>query len=143
MDTSDLLSLAALVISIVSSVLTYRLSTITYRSDLRPVLVFVFNDNASHWHLKNVGKGPALNITIAKRKEKGEWYGQTRVFPISDGDELSLSFWGPVDAPEAGVVYEDFRGNEYTSIVKADLSKTYEGRKLPEWEEDQINRWWR
>lgn len=137
---SDWISIFALAFSIVSFILVFRSNTISRKSALRPVLVFVAD---SSWHLQNIGKGPALNITVAKRKDSGVWYDPVRVPPMSENGDLELIWWGLNDANEVGVTYEDFQGNVYTSTCKNDLSQTFGDRRLPVWKEEEVQRHWR
>ncbi len=142
MGPSVWIAILALVFSVVSFVISYRLSVVSERSGLRPVVVFVYKEGAG-WFLRNIGKGPALNILIAKRSETGEWYAPVRVPPLPEEESFDLAWWGPADALEAGATYQDFRGHTYSSTCRHDLSKVYEERLLPDWSEEQIQRHWR
>ena len=63
-DWKQYVSVAALVVSVTSFGLTYRLSTQTATTSVQPVLVFEYSGDIG-WSVRNVGNGPALNVLLA------------------------------------------------------------------------------
>jgi hypothetical protein len=144
MKLTDLLSIVAIVISTISFLLSFWLNIKSARSDIRPVLAFVYNGE-SGWHLRNVGSGPALNVTVAQKNVKNrEWFNPVRVPPLEEESRFHLKWLGHVNDTGLGVVYEDFQGRTYSSTCGNDLSCVFRGRgEIPKWEEQEIGRHWR
>jgi hypothetical protein len=91
------LASAALVISLITFVLSYRAATATERRSRLPVLVFVYDGN--RWLLRNVGNGPALGILVAQKHMKGSqagnWYNPVRVPPSHATRSSPSPGWTP------------------------------------------------
>ncbi len=144
MDLTGWLALLAIVISVISFLVSFRLNSRSAKADIRPVLAFVFNDT-SGWHLSNIGSGPGMNVTVApKDLEKGEWYNPVRIPPLGEGSSFPVAWLGFLAKSGLGVTYEDFQGRTYSSVCVADLSRVYSGRgEIPKWDEEKIGRhWW-
>jgi hypothetical protein len=88
------LAVAALALSLVSFVLTYRAGHAEDRRSRIPVLVFIYDDARGGWALRNVGNGPALNVLVAQKHVKGDrcgqWYRPVRVPPIARDQEVPV-----------------------------------------------------
>ena len=143
MELADLLPIAAVVISVISFLLSFRLNMRSARSDIRLVLAFVYNGE-SGWHLRNIGSGPALNVTVAQKNvENKEWFNPVRVPPLEEESRFLLKWLGHVNNTGLGVVYEDFQGRTYSSTCGDDLSRIFRGRgEIPKWEEHKIGKYW-
>ncbi|HZC99842.1 MAG TPA: hypothetical protein VFA46_06520 [Actinomycetes bacterium] len=146
------LAVAALVISLITFVLSYRATTAAERRSRLPVLVFVYDGNRG-WLLRNVGNGPALNIIVAQKhtrgSQAGDWYNPVRVPPIAREAEFPLSWLDPASDFGLGAVYQDFLsadvkggGRVFTVTCGNDLNAVTPGRLLPSWAEREIWRHW-
>ena len=144
MELSDWMSIAAVVISVTSFSLSFWANLRSARSDIRPVLAFVYHGK-SGWHLRNIGSGPALNVTVAQKNvESKEWFNPVRVPPLEEASRFHLAWLGHVNHTGLGVVYEDFQGRTYSSTCGNDLSRIFRGRgEIPKWEEQRIGSHWR
>lgn len=136
-----IIAIAALVISIIATFASIYFSRVSLKTDVLPVLVFVW-DQGQGWRLRNVGNGPALNVVVASKcRTSPGWEHPTRLYPLSEGEEVRLAYVGP-DADWLGVAYSDAHNRYYTSICDEDLSVVHSGRKLPKWKKTEIRRIW-
>lgn len=134
-------------ISVVISVVALVLSATTFGVNLwvghraavrarKPVLVFVDDPGAGCWTLQNIGNGPALNVIVAQRQD-GEWFNPVRARPLAKDQVLALGWLGRVNGTGLGAGYTDAEGQLYTSTVGGEVLRTYEGRRLPDWEAEE------
>jgi len=141
MELGTWISLVALLIAGLSLAISFwnnRKSAITGR---KPVLTFVYDDETG-WSLRNIGNGPALNVIVAQKEVGGQWFNPVRVPPLSKDGAFVCRWLGHVNTTGLGVTYTDFEGRAYSSVTGNDLSRTFEGRKLPDWEESEIGSHW-
>lgn len=83
-----------------------------------------------------------MNVVISHQSHEGtEWLEPTRLYPLSDGDEVSIT-WVGHNPDKLGVSYSDAHNREYTSITDEDLTEIFAGRELPVWKESDILRVW-
>jgi hypothetical protein len=122
-----LISILAIVVAI-ASFWHSRLATI---ASIRPVLVFLY-DKKKGWHVRNVGGGPALNVTIAIKPPKS-WSKPFKIPPIDSGDYFKLSRVPHHKVHELGSTYRDFQGRVYSSLYICKMGHTIlrRGSKLP------------
>jgi hypothetical protein len=139
---------AALAISLVSVTLALASFVVNlvvgHRAAVRarkPVLVFVDDPEAECWVLRNVGNGPALNVVVAQRAAP-RWFNPVRVPPLGRETSFPLTWLGRVNVSGLGATYGDFEGRRYTSTLGAEVSRAYEGERLPRWREQEIRRYW-
>ena|SRR5262245_38988716 len=141
MDLKTWLSIAALIVSVMSLAISFwntRKSAIT---GIKPILIFVY-DGEKGWQIQNIGNGPALNIIVAQKRVGAEWFNPVRIPPISKGSEFHLNWLGHVNDTGLGATYTDFQDRSYSSTCSNDLSRIFEGHKLPQWEEGEIGQHW-
>jgi hypothetical protein len=140
-DIKDLLAGIAIIVSC----LTFGLSFwFTWRSGVsakRPVLVFVY-DASTGWILRNIGLGPALNVTIAQKRVQGEGFNPVRVPPLAKDKECILRWLGHVNTTGLGATYTDYENRAYTSTCGDDLSRTFRGVQFGPWPEQGIGKHW-
>lgn len=136
-----MLAAVAVVLSVVTFGLTQRLASAADRRSRIPVLVFVYN-SSGYWLLKNVGNGPALNITLAMKANYNDedWQGRTRIPPIARDAAFRLSWLEDRDYAILTASYEDFlaadnmrRSRAYTVSMMHDLNRIVPRRELPRW----------
>jgi hypothetical protein len=130
------ISVAISVVALVLSATTFGVNLwIGHRAEVRarkPVLGFVDDPGAGCWTLKNIGNGPALNVIVAQRTD-GEWFDPVRCPPLAKDEVLALQWLGRVDDTGLGAEYADAEGRIYTSTVGGEVLRSYEGRRLPDW----------
>jgi hypothetical protein len=131
---------AIAILAFIVSAISYWLSLKTSISDIRPVLVFVY-DGRKGWMLKNIGKGPALNIIVAQKKHE-TWFNPVRIPPLSPDSEFFLQWLGHVNDTGLGANYNDFNDKQYSSTCGNDLSQVYDKPTLQTWSENEIGRHW-
>jgi hypothetical protein len=136
-----LISAAAFILSIVATISSIYFSRVGLRTTVLPSLVFVY-DSEKAWSLRNVGNGPALNITVAHTLHgSSDWLQPTRLYPLSEGEDVSLR-WVGYYPDKLGVVYSDAHNRQYTSVCDEDLTEILSGRALPSWKPHEIRRVW-
>lgn len=107
----------------------------------KPVLVFVDVPEQGTWVLQNVGNGPALNVLVAQRQE-GQWFNPVIVPPLSAESSYPLRWLGRINTSGLGATYADFEDRRYTSTLGGERSHTYDGNRLPKWNDGEIRRHW-
>lgn len=120
----------AVVISLVSLLFSVIAFARTQRASVRPVLVFAL-DSDQVWKLKNVGRGPAMNVLVGEQTQDGVWTQVIRCNPIAVGDATSLP-WLEY-AWELAATYRDVDGREYTSRCRDHLTDTKTRNEFPDW----------
>lgn len=137
MSFSDKLSIFALVVSTVSFLISYWHSRATFIPDIKPILVIAYDYG---WTLRNIGRGPAMNIIIAVKNHDGKWIDPRRVPALASEAGLRLPFLGGTFPLAAiGVSYTDFKNREYTSLYEKDhLTRILDGNPFPAWKEDDV-----
>jgi hypothetical protein len=141
MDWKQYTSVAALVVSVVSFSLTYRLSTQTATTSIRPALVFEYNGDTG-WSLRNVGNGPALNVVVAEQTNTSVWEYPVRVPPLSKDGKLQLTWIAHRNVRTLGTTYVDLDNRSYSSACTNDLSTTQKGNILGNWPDVEVSRHW-
>jgi hypothetical protein len=141
MELRDWLPIGAFAVSVMSLTISYLSSRKTSITGIKPVLVFVY-DEEKGWILQNIGNGPAMNIIVAQKRVGGEWFNPVRIPPVSKGTEFILTWLGHVNDTGLGATYTDFQDRTYSSTCGNDLSRTFEGNKLRVWKEQEIGRHW-
>jgi hypothetical protein len=145
------LASAALVISLITFVLSYRAATATERRSRLPVLVFVYDGN--RWLLRNVGNGPALGILVAQKHMKGSqagnWYNPVRVPPLACDAEFPLPWLDATEDYSFGALYRDFlradvgkHSRAFTVTCERDLNLVTPRRVFPKWDESDVRSHW-
>jgi hypothetical protein len=144
--TANLLSAAAIAISLVSFVINFLSSSAADRRGRMPVLVLKRlpsdEKGISHVLLTNVGTGPALNIIFGlaeeaenagpkqlRRRVRGRWFSPLHLFPIPPGGELDVAH--PETSNVMGATYKDALGSRYTVKASQYGTRIHEGRHLP------------
>ena len=124
--------ISSLIAIIFSAYMFFR----TQKTSMIPVLVFV-RVSEKKWQIQNVGKGPAVTVTIADKPD-GKW--RPLFFsPMAAGASLNL------DALETktdfGAVYTDINGDVYSTRFIKHIHIFSEGNLFPEWEEPTHAHW--
>lgn len=135
------LSLAALVVSMVTFALSYRYTRQSAVLARKPVLIFEY-DGGVGWTLRNVGAGPSLNVVVAQKRVGGDWFNPVRVPPLSKEGSLTLRWLSHVNTTGLGATYTDTEQLAYTSICGDDLNSVAEGVLFGPWPEAQMGKHW-
>jgi hypothetical protein len=129
--TEVIISVAALVISLLSLVFTVLYSRRSLRISVAPILIFS-RDQQKGWLLENVGNGPALNVVVYNGDMK-EWEKAVRCYAIANKSNIDLPW--VVHPGQLGATYEDVIGNQFTSYTKDDLTSIKKGKSI-EWKQE-------
>jgi hypothetical protein len=78
---------------------------------------------------------------MAQRKS-GQWFNPVKLPPLGKEGTVPLEWLGRVNDTGLGVTYVDFEGAAYTTTVGEELVRTHDGRRLPEWPEPDVARYW-
>lgn len=137
MSFSDKLAIFALVVSTVSFIISYWHSRATFIAEIRPIVVIVYEMG---WIVRNIGRGPAMNIVVATKDLNGKWADPRRLPPLASEAGLRLPSLGHTfPFSGVGVSYTDFKNRPYTSLYEKDhLTQILDGNSFPAWKEDEI-----
>jgi hypothetical protein len=145
MTVGTVLSVIALVTSVVTFFISRRAADRAEQRGRMPVLAFVY-DESRGWILRNVGRGPALNIIVAQKRPGDGWFAPVRVPPLANDGEMLCPWLGHVNDTGLGATYTDLLGSDdgawYTMTCADDLVQVREGRQLPAWPESAVGRHW-
>ena len=141
MDGSTLIAGIAVGISVVTFAISLWRGQRAEARARKPVLVFVDDPDAGCWVLWNVGNGPALNVLTAQRRD-GQWFDPVKLPPLGRDSTFPLQWLGRVNDTGLGATYFDFEGSAYTTTLGDEVTKTYDGQRLPTWPDMEIARYW-
>jgi hypothetical protein len=102
-----------------------------YQSQFRPVLVFE-NPGQKPWRIRNVGKGPAINVTAGGGSRSKEWDSDRVLLfaALAPGETIPMEWVNRSGALFA--VYSDVGGREYTSECSGNRNRMFDGNRYPE-----------
>lgn len=146
MDERTIISLAALMLSTVSFIVTFARWRRDRLERSRPVLIFEY-DHSDGWAVRNLGNGPAMNVTFALKEKgiesnEGNWIDYRRLPPIASGGAFKLTWTEHDNAHGFGATYEDILeirftttcGNDINKISRGHITAIASGRGLAHWE---------
>jgi hypothetical protein len=136
-----IISAISVSIALFSFVLNLRLNQRAAIRARKPVLVFVDEPSEGCWVIRNVGNGPALNVLVAQRAD-GRWFNPVFIPPFGKDGQFPLKWLGRVNVTGLGATYSDFEDRRYTSTLGGERSHTYDGARLPSWDDGEIRRYW-
>jgi len=119
----------------------YGLAVTSGRIKRKPILVFSYETGAG-WFLSNVGKGPALNITVALKGATGVWKHFVRIAALPEGSKFHLTWLGKLDVSKLGTVYEDSERAYYSTISKDDKNGFFRGSRIYVPKDVVVMRYW-
>jgi hypothetical protein len=128
--SSALIATFAFILATTTYLLNHR-NAITAR---QPVLVFEF-DQTEGWKIRNVGKGPALNVIVSIRGKNTLWKYPVTTPSLKDGNEFGLHWLGKLNTWMLGATYSDFDGKTYTTIGQHDANLLRTGHVQSEYTE--------
>lgn len=144
LTVSDAIAGLALVFSITSFVFLFRLTRQSKKTDIRPVLVFVFAQGEG-WKIQNVGNGPALNVRVWHQYKNQDWSETYQAPPVGQDGAVPVHWLPDPNIDLLRAVYQDFQGNPYCSFCKDDRTGVFDGyvEELPDSDEAAPGRhWW-
>jgi hypothetical protein len=130
-DAGNILALLSAGVAVFSAVIAWK----AVSRSLRPVLVFVRDEQHQVWLVKNVGTGPALDVLVAEKdRDKEGWLRFKRLPPLPKDGEISLP-----SAPSVfGVTYNDAENKPYSTICSGYRNQLQKGRVFEKPDEKQI-----
>ncbi|MBA2782107.1 MAG: hypothetical protein H0T74_04180 [Rubrobacteraceae bacterium] len=139
-NAAIVVSILALVLSVINFVVTLILTIRRDVGTIRPVLVFTYK--AEGWHVENLGNGPALDVIF--HRLAGESVTQNVRLPaLTKGAEFCVHF-ARHDAKQIFVTtYRDADGRPYSSRSQHDLSTSTKGFEVQRvFDSESLDRWW-
>ena len=134
------ISITALVASIAAIAIATIQTSRTQELSHLPVLVIIWDGSKEQWYIRNVGNGPALNITVAQHTEDGTevWYNPVSIPAVAAGDSSELKWLGSGPATfSLGARYSDFldkaEQHQHFTYSRLDRCSIYPPSRLPEW----------
>jgi hypothetical protein len=140
-----LISAIAILVSVVSFLLSYQASQRAERRARMPVLCLFPGDVG--WQIRNVGNGPAINIIIAQGRGSKQgnrlinlgkgvassetWLNPIHLRPMSAGDIQSVPW--KYQTSGIGISYTDSLSFAYTMKMSEVGSRVMEHVQIPEW----------
>ena len=121
----------AVIISIISLIVSIRYSKRNLETSISPTLVFVRYDD--DWKIENIGNGPALNVIIFAGSREN-WLDAKQYYPVPAGVRMDIP---KMSIPRArlGASYEDTHGNKYSSICEHYHTNIFRNDHPEEWKE--------
>jgi hypothetical protein len=101
--------------------------------------VITWDHGIKRWKIRNVGNGPALNITVAQRATRGDgaWYNPVTVPSIESGGSFIIEWLGSNGEFALGARYCDFldyaQESKFFAYTSSDRSEVYLPGDLPPW----------
>ena len=101
------------------------------RSEIRPTIVFASPGRGGAWYMRNVGKGPAINIVAGGGARDAAWEGRSALIAsLSPGEEVEMEWVEIFGALFA--TYSDAFGAEYTSECVGNRNSVSEENRYPD-----------
>lgn len=129
------LQMFTLGLSILAIGVSYYAATRTYRSGLRPFLIFYNSefdpDEETSWTLENAGTGPAINIVVAGDSDTRitETSKAVLIPSIPKGHSTRVGFLSARKTLVA--TYSDVLGKEYTTICSDNRIVMHNSNRFP------------
>jgi len=108
---------------VVSSCVAFFVATVTYKRNVRPVVVFTKR--------RNGGAGPAINVIVGQQNENHAWKSITRYhsLPVNNHAELV----GRIDGRSLAVKYSNLTGKWFSTTCIDSESKLHKTDLFPNW----------
>jgi hypothetical protein len=126
-STTDVIAALALLVSLAAIFLAYGSYRGTLRASVRPVLIFS-RTPTSWWKVRNVGSGPAIEVTVGNRQDDGSVENATKCYPLAAGEGFDLPW---VSGGGLTVVYADLFGNAFTTTWDGNMNAVRSVRSRP------------
>ena len=139
--SADTMTIINALLPLFALLIGYGLAISSGRTKRKPILVFSYETGAG-WFLSNVGKGPALNVTVALKGHAGDWKHFVRLAALPEDSKFQLIWLGKLDVVKLGAVYEDSERAFYSTISKDDKNGFFRGAKINVAEGAEVMRYW-
>ena len=142
-EPKDVIATIALVVSLISFIVTVILTRVRDKVALKPMLVFLYK-NEGGWHIENVGNGPAFDV-IFTRVDDHSAAKHVRLPTIAKGGILRIHFASEDNSIVFLATYRDIDERKYTSKSEHDVSKITKGWRgglRPKVDAGELDRWW-
>jgi hypothetical protein len=133
------LSLAALIVSLMTLLVNYFSGRSRDILAMRPVLVFEYQE--AGWNVHNIGGGPALDVVFT-RFNGNTVHDNVRLPALAKDGSFAILFASHDNVHEFAATYRDIEGRPYTSRSARDVSVTSRGFKVPRSREEGLVPWW-
>lgn len=82
-------------IPIIISVFALTISFFSWLTNSEPVIVFIWDNENKYYYIKNVGKGPAMNITVTyiNDTESNDWKNPVKCYSLEPNGIINID-WG-------------------------------------------------
>ncbi len=158
------------IIPVIISILALGIAFYSWMTNSEPVIVFIWDNDYKCYYIKNVGKGPAMNITVSYINDTElptppDWKNPVRCYSLEpngkiymdwrlktggilfskelDKDMPSDYFLGGATSLAAIYSSANFLIRQtYTSICEHDNTKTEKGNKIRKWTDNEVHRIW-
>lgn len=82
-------------IPILISVFAITIAFYSWLTNSEPVIVFIWDNDNNYYYLKNVGKGPAMNITVTyiNDTESKDWKNPVKCYSLEPNGRINID-WG-------------------------------------------------
>jgi hypothetical protein len=139
--SADTIMIVNALVPLLAFIVGFGLAVSAGRTKSKPILVFSYETGAG-WFLSNVGKGPALNITVALSGQSRTWKHFVRLTALPEGSKFQLIWLGKLEVERLGAVYEDSERTYYTTISKDDKNGFFRRAKIVVPGETKVARYW-
>jgi hypothetical protein len=139
--SADTITIVNALVPLLAFIVGFGLAVSAGRTKSKPILVFSYETGAG-WFMSNVGKGPALNITVALKGTAGDWKHFVRLAALSEGSKFQLIWLGKLEVERLGALYEDSERTFYTTINKDDKNGFFRRSKIAVPKGAQVMRYW-
>lgn len=140
MDAATIIAVLAVVVAAGSLATSILVAWFRHKWDIRPALIFTY-DRSAGWALRNAGNGAALDAVVAVGGANEVWRDPVRIPPLAKDHSVPLP-WLQHGNWKLGCTCQDLAGRPYSSLCEEDITTFCNGRILPIWREEDIQRYW-
>ncbi len=154
------------ILAIIISVFAILFSFYSWLTSFDPVIVFIWDNEKQYYYIKNIGTGPASNITVTyiNDTESKDWKNPVKCYSLEPNGIINID-WG---FKEKGVLFSkrDDTGNPsayvngvtkiaavysssnslcnltYTSFFIDENTSRKRGNRITKWKSQELNRIW-
>ena len=108
--------------------------------NIRPTMSFSYKQGTG-WMLKNIGRGPSLDLIVGVGADDGIWDHVKRVPPMAVDAEMQLDWVSKHDHRSLICEYRDIYGAVHTTVMRDDTTVLKKGGAEVVWPEE-IDRSW-
>jgi negative regulator of sigma E activity len=106
------------------------------------IVVFQY-DLTNGWKIRNIGKGPAVDVLVSERSFAGTWSAPVRLPPLAPGEERRMDWLQHRNVDVLGARFSDVHNQTFSAICQHDKSIVQRGSVFPDWTEGEIRAHWK